>query len=257
MANKALNRGGKKLKARKARRAQAGKHYKIPGFDAFSPHVILTTAPAAVVSQSGFLSLPFEVQLRIYEYAIEDFSCGTSAIEPRKKGNKFTSFYWSDMAKEERIGKHINNITESTKLSLLSRKTYIDFTGGSLLYRLKAFRFASPTLLLNYLCVINPVHKSSIREFALHIYLKPHSTTLPTKAFQLLSTCTNIQNVTLIIRLPRDMCRFSDVFVKPGTSAALLAAWEGYSLSSNQGVYSATVGLGVDAIAVWTLLFLV
>ncbi|CZT08450.1 hypothetical protein WAI453_007241 [Rhynchosporium graminicola] len=203
MKEQALNRGGKKLKARKARRAQAGKHYKIPGFDAFS---VCITPPLLQDLCIHFL--------------------------------------------EERIGKLINNITESTKLSLLSRQTYIDFTGGSLLYRLKAFRFASPTLLLNYLCVINPVHKSFIRDTALHIHLKPHSSTLPTKAFQLLSTCTNLQNVSLIIRLPRDMYRFSDVFVKPGTSAALLAAWEGYWLSSNQGVYGATVGLGVDAIVV-------
>ncbi|CZT49884.1 uncharacterized protein RSE6_10784 [Rhynchosporium secalis] len=172
MKEQALNRGGKKLKARKARRAQDGKHYKIPGFDAFR---VCITPPLLQDLCIHFL--------------------------------------------EERIGKLINNITESTKLSLLSRQTYIDFTGGSLLYRLKAFRFASPTLLLNYLCVINPVHKSSIRDTALHIHLKPHSTTLPTKAFQLLSTCTNLQNVTLIIRLPRDMYRFSDVFVKPGTSS--------------------------------------
>ncbi|KAG4438181.1 hypothetical protein IFR05_006349 [Cadophora sp. M221] len=223
--------GGMKPRARKrARRAKDGKHYKIPGFDAFSPHVIPTKKPAkgkrpklvpceeivepekgihslawasAIVPQTtGFLKLPFEVRLKIYEHIIDDFSCGGEPIEPRKKGNKFWSPGWASIA------------DETTKFSQLSRQVYVDFVGSGLLYRFKRFSFSSGALLLNYLCVINPVHKNAIRSLTLNVNFRCNNTLLPNKAIAYLSQCASLEDLHIRIQLSPGLCRFSSAFVR-------------------------------------------
>ncbi|KAH6709205.1 hypothetical protein DL95DRAFT_441999 [Leptodontidium sp. 2 PMI_412] len=232
MASKKSRRGGMKPRARKRmRRAEDGKHYKIPGFDAFSPHIIpvkklgkgkkpklvpceeivepekgihsLAWAASIVPQTTGFLKLPFEVRVKIYEHIIDDFSCGEEPIEPRKKGNKFWSPSWASIAEE------------TTKFSQLSRQVYVDFVGSSLLYRFKRFSFSSGGLLLNYLCVINPVHKNAIRSITLNINFRPNCTTLPNKAITYLSQCASLEDLRIRIHLPTELCRFSPTFIRP------------------------------------------
>ncbi|KAH7364155.1 hypothetical protein BKA65DRAFT_490567 [Rhexocercosporidium sp. MPI-PUGE-AT-0058] len=235
MARKKSRRGGMRpTPKRRVRRAKDGKHYKVPGFDAFSPHPILTKplakgqrqklvpceeiiepekgihsfawAASIVPQTTGFLSFPFELRVKIYEHIIEGFSCGEEPINPRKKGNKFCSPTWRKIAEE------------TTKISLLSRQVYVDFVGSSLLYRFKPFSFSSPTLLLNYLCVMNPLHKNAIRSITLNIHFLPNSTTLPKKAFTYLSKCAGLEELRIRIHLPLALCRFSPTFTRPPQS---------------------------------------
>ncbi|KAL2072591.1 hypothetical protein VTL71DRAFT_11934 [Oculimacula yallundae] len=134
MGNKTAGRRGilAKKSRKKQRRAEDGRHYKVPGFDAFSPHpapnpttgsgkgkarskaqrpvpceaivepekgIHSQAWAAAIVPQdTGFLKLPFEVRLKIYEHAIDDFVCGVEGIEPRKNGKKFWSVGWKSAA---------------------------------------------------------------------------------------------------------------------------------------------------------------
>jgi hypothetical protein len=52
-------------------------------------------ADAIVPQDCGFLRLPLEIRLKIYEHVIRDFSFGRSAIEPRKNRMKFKSYGWA------------------------------------------------------------------------------------------------------------------------------------------------------------------
>ncbi|PVH85838.1 hypothetical protein DL98DRAFT_568129 [Cadophora sp. DSE1049] len=235
-ASKKSRRNGMKplLKKRKLRRVKDDRHYKVPGFAAFSPHNVpikkvgkgkrpklvpceeivepekgihsLAWAASIVPQNTGFLKLPFEVRVKIYEHAIEDFSCGEDPIEPRKKGDKFWSPGWPNIAEE------------TTKFYQLSRQVYVDFVGSSLLYKFKSFSFDSPTLLLNYLCVINPLHKNAIRSITLNINFRPTCTTLPNKAFTFLSKCESLEELNINIYVPQDLCRYSPIFHPPANS---------------------------------------
>lgn len=60
----------------------------------------------AIVPQPecGFLKLPLEVRVSIYKLVIDDFTIDQMdgeffPIEPRKKGNKFSSYNWSEPGK--------------------------------------------------------------------------------------------------------------------------------------------------------------
>ncbi|KAH7417342.1 hypothetical protein BKA64DRAFT_657682 [Cadophora sp. MPI-SDFR-AT-0126] len=229
-ASKKSRRSGTKplLRKTRLRKIKDDRHYKVPGFAAFSPHNVpikkagkgkrpklvpceeiaepekgihsLAWAASIVPQNTGFLKLPFEVRVKIYEHAIEGFSCGEDPIEPRKKGVKFCSPGWANIA------------DETTKFYQLSRQVYVDFVGSSLLYRFKSFSFDSPTLLLNYLCVINPLHKNAIRSITLNVYFRPTCTTLPNKAFTCLSKCEGLEELNINIHVPQDMCRLEPIF---------------------------------------------
>jgi len=141
---------------------------------------------AAIVPQScGFLRLPFEVRRQIYELAIADFISGYPMIEPRKKGNKFFSPKWRNAAQE------------TAALYLLCRQIYVDVVGSGLLYSAKMFVFDSPTLMLNYLWVINPVHKDAVRSIKLQIVFRAGKKTLPSKALEFLAGCKGLRNLAL------------------------------------------------------------
>ncbi|KAK0126476.1 hypothetical protein ONS95_008073 [Cadophora gregata] len=260
MATKKSHRNGMKplLRKRKSRIVRDDRHYKIPGFAAFSvrylPHIScsfsdleqphnvpikkaskgkrpelvpcdeitepeqgihsLAWAASIVPQNTGFLKLPFEVRVKIYEHAIEDFSCGEDPIKPRKNGDKFRSPGWANIA------------DETTKFYQLSRQVYVDFVGSSLLYRFKPFSFDSPTLLLNYLCVINPLHKNAIRSITLHIKFRPTCTTLPTKAFTFLSKCESLEELNIKVHLPHDLCTFSPLFHRPANSPTIRSSFD-------------------------------
>jgi hypothetical protein len=58
----------------------------------------------AIKPQPGFMSLAYEVRLKIYRLVIDDFDLRQifndtpKEIEPRKKGKKFCSWSWTDPA---------------------------------------------------------------------------------------------------------------------------------------------------------------
>ncbi|KAN0106846.1 hypothetical protein V8E51_009722 [Hyaloscypha variabilis] len=200
----------KKVTKRPLARAKAKSHKKLPGFNAFhaqsAPRVkkngqkfvvcrevtppetgihSLEWAAAIVPQLCGFLRLPFEVRRQIYELAIADFISGYPMIEPRKKGNKFFSPKWRNAAQE------------TAALYLLCRQIYVDVVGSGLLYSAKMFVFDSPTLMLNYLWVINPVHKDAVRSIKLQIVFRAGKKTLPSKALELLAGCKGLRNLAL------------------------------------------------------------
>lgn len=82
------------------------------------------------------MKLPYEVRLKIYEHAVEDFSFAgaTTPIEPKKKGKKFWSPGWEDPA------------TDTERLYMICRQSYVDVVGSGLLYRLKTFVSSLPRL---------------------------------------------------------------------------------------------------------------
>lgn len=213
----------------------AKKHWKvIGGFDAFNPHCqpikkrrlkrrashgqkkvklvrceelpepesgihSLAWAQAILPQSSGFLKLPIEVRTRIYEHVIDDWACGPkldSPVMPWKKGRKFRDPDWKNAAQE------------TAALYLLSRQVYIDVVGSGLLYRFRKFYFSSPTTMLNYLWVINPRHKDSIRTIQLDIslatYLKCFAADPPRtcgRPFEMIASCQNLQHFSLNIKL--------------------------------------------------------
>ena len=76
---------------------------------------------------------------------------------PRKRGNKFHDIYWRTAS------------NDTTALYQLCRQVYVDVVGSGLLYKYRRFYFSSPKTMLNYLWVINPVLKDSIRNIHLDI----------------------------------------------------------------------------------------
>jgi hypothetical protein len=134
------------------------------------------------------------VRNKIYEHVIKDFSCNPDGIKPWKKGKKFHDIDWPNAAKE------------TTALYQLCRQVYVDVYGSSLLYRFKKFHFTSPTVMLNYLWVINPVHKDAIRSIQLDMSLArdlgcfredpPRSCGKP---FDMLASCKGLQHLRLNI----------------------------------------------------------
>ncbi|KAE9370058.1 hypothetical protein N431DRAFT_484386 [Stipitochalara longipes BDJ] len=211
-----------RLQAAKIDESSNKKSYKkLPGFDAFNtqaaprgkkkgPLVVCREATppetgihsfewaAAIVPQScGFLRLPFEVRRKIYDLMINDFAFSSFSIEPRKNGNKFLSPYWP------------NADQETTALYQLCRQTYVDVVGSGLLYSAKTFLFRSPTLMLNYLWVINPVHKDAIRSIELWISFRHRNKTLPSKALEFLAGCKGLRHLALRLDVDSSNCQIT------------------------------------------------
>jgi len=85
---------------------------------------------------------------------------------------------------------------------------YVDVVGSGLLYSTKTFVFTSPTLMLNYLWVVNPVHRSSIRTIELWIPLLNHHKALPTKAVSFLAECKGLRELKLCLHVDDSNCDF-------------------------------------------------
>ncbi len=100
---------------------------------------------------------------------------------------------------------------ETTKFYQLSRQVYVDFVGNSLIYRNKPFHFDSPNLLLNYLCVINPLHKDAIRSITLQVRLRKTATKLPDNALLFLNSCKSLQHFNLQILAVEELFVFQPV----------------------------------------------
>ncbi|CZR50974.1 uncharacterized protein PAC_00849 [Phialocephala subalpina] len=191
-------------------------HKKVPGFDAFCKTKVpqvkrrkgkklkmvecediaepetgihsLEWAKAIAPQESGFLKLPYEVRLKIYEHAVEDFTFAKvdTPIEPRKKGKRFWSPGWDYPA------------TDTERLYMICRQSYVDVVGSGLIYRLKSFTFPSPAMMLNYLLVIHPVHRDAIRSIAFTAKLSRTSQQkIAPLALETLASMPNLQSLTL------------------------------------------------------------
>lgn len=182
----------------------------------------------------GFLRLPLEIRMRIYEHVIRDWSIGRSPIEPRKNRMKFKSASWSKSdggmpfllelypeslqlcgASSETKA---NIQTETAQLYLLCRQSYVDVVGCGLIYALKLFLFASPNLMLNYLWVIHPVHLSAIQSIELHINYN-YSLSLDSLPFEKLLECTSLKNLFITIFVRSRDCHRSVMHVGNNFSA--------------------------------------
>jgi len=101
-----------------------------------------------------------------------------------------------------------NAAKETSALYQLCRQVYVDVYGSGLLYRFQRFHFTSPNIMLNYLWVINPVHKDAIRTIELDLGLAkdlrcfredaPRSCGRP---FDMLAKCKGLQYLSLGISL--------------------------------------------------------
>lgn len=139
---------------------------------------------------------------KIYDLAIDEFISGSyfsDTIEPRKNGNKFYSPNWPNAAQE------------TAALYQLCRQTYVDVVGSGLLYSAKTFLFTSPTLMLNYLWVINPVHKDAIRSIELWISFTHRHKTLPSKAVEFLAGCKGLRHLDLRLDFDRSTCEMTRI----------------------------------------------
>lgn len=209
-------------------------HWKAPGFQAFVPNAkpmpkkgrghkqkqvackpviepetgihSRAWAEAIVPQDCGFLRLPLEIRMRIYEHVIRDWSIGRSPIEPRKNRMKFKSASWS------------KSDGETAQLYLLCRQSYVDVVGCGLIYALKLFLFASPNLMLNYLWVIHPVHLSAIQSIELHINYN-YSLSLDSLPFEKLLECTSLKNLFITIFVRSRDCHRSVMHVGNNFSA--------------------------------------
>jgi hypothetical protein len=130
---------------------------------------------------------------------IDDFIFGDNEIFPRKNGNEFYSYNWPNAA------------GETAALYQLCRQTYVDVVGSGLLYSAKTFVFTSPTLMLNYLWVINPVHKDAIRSIVLWISFTHRNKTLPSKAVEFLAGCKGLRHLDLRIDFDRSTCEMTRI----------------------------------------------
>ncbi|KAE8444585.1 hypothetical protein EG329_014416 [Mollisiaceae sp. DMI_Dod_QoI] len=152
----------------------------------------------AIVPQpaSGFLKMPFEVRLKIYELAVEDFTftTPTTPIEPKKKGKKFWSPGW------------INAAEDTERLYMICRQSYVDVVGSGLIYRLKPFTFSSPAMMLNYLLVIHPVHRDAIRSISLTTKLSRSIKNIQPLALSTLASLPNLQTLNLKLLLGYNLC---------------------------------------------------
>lgn len=203
-------------------------HWKAPGFQAFVPNAkpipkkvrgrkqkqvacepviepetgihSRAWAEAIVPQDCGFLRLPLEIRMRIYELVIRGWSIGRNAIEPRKNRMKFKSGYWR------------KSDEETAQLYLLCRQSYVDVVGRGLIYVQKLFFFASPTLMLNYLWVIHPVHLSAIQSIELHITYN-RSLSLNSLPFEKLIECTSLKNLFITIFVGSGDCRKTVTYV--------------------------------------------
>jgi hypothetical protein len=79
-------------------------------------------------------------------------------------------------------------------------------TRPALQYKTKQFSF-TPGLMLNYLWVINPVHKNSLRSIHLEIKIKQRNFSLPKKAFSMLADLPALQHLHLEFNLHPYLCR--------------------------------------------------
>ncbi|KAF8866622.1 hypothetical protein BDZ45DRAFT_278459 [Acephala macrosclerotiorum] len=195
-------------------------HKKVPGFDAFCKTKVTQVkrrkgrklkmvecediaepetgihsfewAKAIIPQESGFLKLPYEVRLKIYEHAVEDFTFtkADAPIEPRKKGKRFWSPGWTGPA------------TDTERLYMICRQSYVDVVGSGLIYRLKPFTFPSPSMMLNYLLVIHPVHRDAIRSITFTAKLsRTGQKNIAPLALETLASMPNLQSLTLKLLL--------------------------------------------------------
>jgi hypothetical protein len=159
------------------------------------------------------------VRRKIYDLAIDDFIFGDNKIFPRKNGKKFYSPNWP------------NSAQETAALYQLCRQTYVDVVGSGLLYSAKTFLFTSPTLMLNYLWVINPVHKDAIRSIELWISFTHRNKTLPSKALEFLAECKGLRHLDLRIDFDRSTCEMTRIygrktFAVSGKLLAKIREWD-------------------------------
>jgi hypothetical protein len=106
--------------------------------------------------------------------------------------------------------------------------------GTGFLYSQKLFYFGSPTLMLNYLFVIHPVHRSAIQSLELHMQYSP-SLALNSHAFELLPSCHGLKNLFITIHVSSSHCRRERAsiphslllytYALPSTLIAKLTAW--------------------------------
>jgi hypothetical protein len=134
---------------------------------------------------------------------IDNFISGSKIIEPRKNGKKFYSPNWP------------NSAQETASLYQLCRQTYVDVVGSGLLYSNKYFIFKSPTLMLNYLWVINPVHKDAIANVELTLSFRNGNKTLPSKAFEFLAECKGLRDLTLYMVVDHSNCDTTQYAASP------------------------------------------
>ncbi|KUJ22721.1 uncharacterized protein LY89DRAFT_728840 [Mollisia scopiformis] len=219
----------KKSKAKTAKQVAKTKkvHKKVPGFDAFAKNPpqlkkrkgkkVKTVEVSEVIEptggihsvewvqaiqeqkECGFLKLPYEVRIKIYRHAINDFTFFSSTqIEPRKKGKKFTSYLWKDPA------------GDTERLYMICRQTYVDLVGSGLLYQMIPFKFSSPQTMLNYLLVIHPVHRDAIRNIIVDINLIHVPKSFHPLALSTLSSMTNLRYLEVQIIIAK---RLFDRFI--------------------------------------------
>jgi hypothetical protein len=131
--------------------------------------------------------------------AIDEFIFGSNRIEPRKNGNKFYSPNWPNAAQE------------TAAIYQLCRQIYVDVVGSGLLYSAQTFLFTSPTLMLNYLWVINPVHKDAIHSIELWISFTHRNKTLPSKALEFLAECKGLRHLALRIDFDTSTCEMTRI----------------------------------------------
>ncbi|TAQ89323.1 hypothetical protein B7494_g2330 [Chlorociboria aeruginascens] len=132
--------------------------------------------------------LPIEVRQRIWGYVLGD---GVPVV-PKKRKDKF---------KDENPPEVSTTIRDYVSLCQVSRQTYVDIVGGSLLYKHATFHFNTVAVLREYLSVINPEHKKHIQSVSIPLTLRRRTDTFPLPPFQLLGSCEGLQHLTVSIDL--------------------------------------------------------
>jgi len=144
-------------------------------------------------------------------------SSQNTRIEPVKNGNKFKSWNWTHAAQDTAV------------LAETCRQMYVDCVGGGLLYRYQNFRFNSATAMINYLWVINPIHKEALRSISLKSHIGAYNWSVPKKSIVrsreplcsegkrlitilqvLLAECKGLNSLTLEFSIDRFKCTDRD-----------------------------------------------
>jgi len=90
---------------------------------------------------------------------------------------------------------HTNRL-RSSQLPMTCCQMYVDVVSGGLLYATKQFK-GNKTLLTNYLWVIDLAYRNRIALTYLDYCIRPRSSILPSKSFELLTGCKGLKHLCL------------------------------------------------------------
>ncbi|KAF4627153.1 hypothetical protein G7Y89_g11004 [Cudoniella acicularis] len=117
---------------------------------------------------------------------------------------------------------------ETESLYLICKQSYVDVYGSGLLYQFKRFFSLSPVCMLNYLSVINPIHKEALAQLQLNFHLTEKSWKLkPDSALAFIARLPSLKKLAIWASIRNDLIEFKPLRWNPWQSPT---RWVQYSI---------------------------